>query len=85
MPSIRDAFNNAAVNYNKHALIQKEVAFRTDQKFDLIRPNHKTILDLGSGTGLLTDRILSRFPKSQIIIIDFAYNALLKNKECKRV
>ncbi|MDP6103399.1 MAG: malonyl-ACP O-methyltransferase BioC [Gammaproteobacteria bacterium] len=80
MPSIRDAFNNAAVNYNKHALIQKEVAFRTDQKFDLIRPNNQTILDLGSGTGLLTDRILSRFPKSQIIIIDFAYNALLKNK-----
>ena len=35
-----------------------------------------SILDLGSGTGLLTDRILSRFPKSQIIIIDFL-NALI--------
>ncbi|MFP6776118.1 MAG: malonyl-ACP O-methyltransferase BioC [PS1 clade bacterium] len=85
MPSVRDTFNKSANRYNRHALVQSEIAERTEQKLDYITPNTGTILDLGSGTGLMTEKIVSRFPESRIICLDFAQKSLIKNNSSLKI
>jgi malonyl-CoA O-methyltransferase len=80
MSSVRTTFNNASKKYNEHALVQKEIATRTNNKLDFINPNEETIIDLGAGTGLLSEKLIRRFPESKVICIDFAYNSLKSNK-----
>jgi malonyl-CoA O-methyltransferase len=80
MSSVMNAFNKASKNYNKHALVQNEIAARTNQKLDFINPNTETIVDLGAGTGLLSSKITQRFPESNIICIDFAHQSLANNE-----
>lgn len=80
MSQIRSAFNKAADSYNDYAFLQKEIALRLDQKLNVITTQVNVVLDLGAGTGLLTQKLSNRFPKSQIICLDFAQNALQNNQ-----
>jgi ubiquinone/menaquinone biosynthesis C-methylase UbiE len=41
--------------------------------------DRRCLLDLGAGTGLLSQPLLTRFPDSKIICLDFAQEALKKN------
>ncbi|SMN12641.1 Biotin synthesis protein BioC [Bathymodiolus heckerae thiotrophic gill symbiont] len=65
--------------YNEHAFLQKEIAMRLDTKLEVISGNTDTILDLGAGTGLLSQFLLTRFPNSKIICLDFAQKTLKNN------
>ncbi|MDC9714672.1 MAG: malonyl-ACP O-methyltransferase BioC [Gammaproteobacteria bacterium] len=79
MSQVRVAFNKASAQYNEHAFLQKEIAMRLDAKLEVISGNTNTILDLGAGTGLLSQFLLTRFPNSKIICLDFAQEALRNN------
>jgi malonyl-CoA O-methyltransferase len=79
MSQVKKAFNKACDSYENHAVLQKEVAFRLDEKLNIIKPNTQTILDLGAGTGLLTQHLLMRYPNANIIALDFAKNSLQLN------
>ncbi len=79
MSQVRSAFNKASNNYNDHAFLQKEIATRLDQKLEVISSNAETILDLGAGTGLLSNQLSKRFLDSQLICLDFAQSALKHN------
>jgi malonyl-CoA O-methyltransferase len=85
MSKVRSAFNKASNNYNNHAFLQKEIATRLDEKLNVISSGSNVILDLGAGTGLLSDRLSERFPKSKIIALDFAQNSLKNNQTTSKI
>ncbi|MCH9712333.1 MAG: methyltransferase domain-containing protein, partial [Proteobacteria bacterium] len=85
MSQVRTAFNKASNNYEDHAFLQKEVAKRLDQKLNIISSNSAVILDLGAGTGLLSQQLSERFTDSTIIALDFAQNSLKNNSTNKKI
>jgi len=85
MSQVRTAFNKASSNYDDHAFLQKEVATRLDKKLDIISSNSAVILDLGAGTGLLSQQLSKRFTESTIIALDFAQNSLKNNSANQKI
>ncbi|BAS67391.1 malonyl-ACP O-methyltransferase BioC [Bathymodiolus septemdierum thioautotrophic gill symbiont] len=79
MSKVRLAFNKASSQYDEYAFLQKEIATRLDAKLEVISSNTDVILDLGAGTGLLSQSLLQRFPNSKIICLDFAQESLKNN------
>lgn len=63
-------FSQSARDYDKHAVLQKEMADRLLSLLPEIDP--RKILDIGCGTGYLTKKLADRFPKAEIIGIDIA-------------
>ncbi|WP_428095888.1 malonyl-ACP O-methyltransferase BioC [Candidatus Thioglobus sp.] len=85
MSKVRSAFNKAANNYNDYGFLQKEIALRLDAKLNVITTNSAVVLDLGAGTGLLSQHLQKRFPESQLICLDFAQNSLKNNHSTHKV
>ena len=84
MSEIRSAFNKASSQYDEYAFLQKEIATRLDAKLEVISSHADVVLDLGAGTGLLSQSLLQRFPNSKIICLDFAQESLKNNPSaCK--
>lgn len=79
MSSVRSAFNQAANSYNQHASLQQEVARRLDQKLEVCSIQPQVVLDLGAGTGLLSEQLSQRFANTQLICLDFAQASLKNN------
>lgn len=48
---IRAAFDSAAKEYDKHAVLQRTVLAHLMERLEFIRLNGDTLLDLGAGTG----------------------------------
>ena len=85
MSKIRNAFNSAASNYNDNAFLQNEIASRLAEKLKVISIKPQTIIDLGSGTGLLSNKTAEIFPNANLICVDFAQQSLLKNSQNLKV
>jgi len=78
--SVRDTFNFAAKDYDKfrrnfipcfddfYGTVVKIIAYQNLPKL--------VVLDLGAGTGLLSDIVLSNFPDAEIDLIDISENML---------
>ena len=73
---IRESFNRRADTYDKYAIIQKEVAGRIFDRLSGIKIQPKSILDLGCGTGFLTQKISALYPDAKIIPLDFSEEML---------
>lgn len=69
---IQQHFNKAAVSYDEAAVLQKQVAEHLNERLDLMTINPKVVLDLGAGTGLLTQKIIQRYPKAQVYGVDLS-------------
>ncbi|MDD4178629.1 MAG: malonyl-ACP O-methyltransferase BioC [Candidatus Margulisbacteria bacterium] len=67
---ISQNFSRSAPEYEKHAVLQKQLA--DDLLIRLPNLNPTSILDLGCGTGYLTRRLAALFPKAEVIGIDIA-------------
>ncbi len=78
---IQQHFNHAASTYNEAAILQKQVANHLDERLELITIQPKVILDLGSGTGILTQKIIQRYPDSQVYGIDIALSMLEESQQ----
>jgi malonyl-CoA O-methyltransferase len=85
MSKIRTNFNNASSNYNENAFLQNEIATRLSEKLKVISINPKTILDLGSGTGFLSEKTAKLFPDADLFCVDFAQQSLTKNSQKLKV
>lgn len=68
---LKKRFSNQAKVYDAYAHVQKEMA---KQILDKIAPGRRiqSILEIGGGTGYLTQVLLARFPQAQITSIDIA-------------
>ncbi len=69
---ITRSFSNAAVTYDSHAFIQREIADRLLSRLDYMRFSPNTICDLGSGTGYGASQLLERFPQASVTACDIA-------------
>lgn len=85
MSQIKSAFNKASLHYDDYAFLQKEISQRLDEKFNIITHKANVILDLGAGTGLLTQLLSKRFPNTQIIALDFAQKTLEYNQITNKI
>ena len=70
--SARRAFSQAADGYDAAAVLQHEMGERMSARLDYVKLEPKRILDIGCGTGKHTDSLLQRYPKAQVVGLDFA-------------
>ncbi len=68
----RHAFGRAAASYDGMAVLQREIGARMAERLDLIKLVPQRVLDAGCGTGAETARLLKRYPKAEVVALDFA-------------
>ncbi len=73
---IANSFSQAATNYDRVAILQRTVAEYLFEKLKKLQIAPKAILDLGAGTGQLTQQLALKFPKSMITAVDIAFGML---------
>lgn len=69
----RRSFGNAVDSYDEAAALQREVGQRLVERLDLVRLTPGRILDLGCGTGDITDALMSRYRKADVVSLDLAF------------
>lgn len=71
-------FGRQAAQYDEHAKVQKIMARRLLEKLDQEAPwTPKRILEIGCGTGYLTERLVQRYPEAELVAIDLS-SAMLR-------
>jgi len=85
MSRVRNSFNNASSKYNENAFLQNEIASRLSEKLKVISIKPESIIDLGSGTGFLSEKTANIFPDASLICLDFAQQSLIKNTQKLKV
>jgi len=72
-------FSKSASNYDKHALLQKEIAFQLVEWADLERISRQAdarVLEIGCGTGFLTGFLAEKLNPEAYLAIDLARGML---------
>ena len=82
---VRRNFDRAAAHYDKVAVLQQTVGERLLDRLDAIRLDPARILDLGSGTGWLSDRLGRRYTPARVIQLDLAFNMLKQSSRKKGI
>ena len=85
MSQVRKSFNKASSIYNENAFLQNEIATRLSEKLKVISIEPETIIDLGSGTGFLSEKTAKIFPDARLVCVDFAQQSLSKNSQKLKV
>jgi malonyl-CoA O-methyltransferase len=81
MSNIKDSFNKAANTYDNAALIQKKIAHYLDHYLSTINLQTKHIIELGAGTGYLSQLVSQRYLYANLIATDCADKMLQKSAE----
>jgi malonyl-CoA O-methyltransferase len=76
----RRSFERAAADYDRVAVLQREIADRMLERLDLVKLQPHTVLDVGAGTGYASEGLLRRYPKARVIALDFAHPMLLQTR-----
>lgn len=77
----RRAFARAAGSYDEHALLQREIGERLLERLELVLLQPRRVLDLGCGTGVAAGALLKRYPKAEVIALDFSHAMLVKTRQ----
>lgn len=78
--AVQKIFQNAASTYHAADMLYREIADRLLEHLDWVRITPERILDLGAGTGYITQLLKKRYPYAQIIPIDFSTQMLQQFK-----
>ena len=70
--AIAAAFDQAAPHYDEAALLQQEVGRRFIEQLPLFKIAPQRILDLGCGTGHISQALTDYYPKASITALDIA-------------
>lgn len=68
---LKKRFSRGAATYDQYARVQKKTAQRLLQTAE-VTPDIRTVLEVGCGTGRLTQRLLRSFPEASITAMDLA-------------
>lgn len=68
----RRAFSRAAGDYDESAVLQREINERMADRLKYVRLQPERVIDIGCGTGVACDLLLKRYPKSELVALDFA-------------
>lgn len=74
--SVRASFERAAADYDRVAVLQREVGARLLERLALIRMAPQRILDLGTGTGHVARALLKRYSGARVVGMDIAEGML---------
>lgn len=77
---VQQHFSQAAQNYNEAAVLQKQLADELDERLSLINHPIKQALDLGCGTGFVTQKLVARYPEAQCYALDLSASMLQLNR-----
>ncbi len=66
-------FSKKATTYDTHSFIQKEVNNRLLNRLDLIKHDKSNILEIGSGTGKLSQDLEQKYPDVNVISMDLSH------------
>lgn len=76
---IAAAFHQQAVEYDQHVLVQKRVVAQLAGSVELhLKRAPERILDVGTGTGALLERLHSLYPDARLTGVDIALNMCLR-------
>lgn len=78
---IQRAFDVAAATYDKHAVLQHEVAQRLLSRLQWLTVEPKSILDIGAGTGQPTTMLMKRYPSARTIALDLSLAMLKRTRK----
>jgi malonyl-CoA O-methyltransferase len=73
---VRQSFAASAGTYDEHAFLQREIGDRLFERLDYVKVAPQRIVDIGSGTGYATDKLLARYPEASVVALDIAQNML---------
>lgn len=73
---LEQVFNKAAETYDSGALMFREVGDRLIERLDFVRLQPHSVLDLGAGTGYITELLTKRYPVADIYCLDFSLEML---------
>jgi malonyl-CoA O-methyltransferase len=76
---VRQHFNQHAHEYDRYAIVQQEMAESLLQQLaPLISAPQQVqrILEIGCGTGILSERLLAQFPNAQLVALDLCENMI---------
>lgn len=79
---LRASFGRAAGDYDRVAVLQREVGGRLLERLDAIRIQPAQILDLGTGTGHIARALLERYRGSRVVALDIAEGMLGEARRC---
>ncbi|BBP44797.1 malonyl-[acyl-carrier protein] O-methyltransferase 1 [Thiosulfatimonas sediminis] len=77
---LKQHFSHAAPSYDEAAILQKTVAERMDERLELTTVKALRIADIGAGTGLLTAKLLQRYPQATLFAVDLSEAMLQRAK-----
>src|SRR3569832_179213 len=73
---VRASFDRAAADYDRVAVLQREIGTRLLERLDYVRLRPAVAVDVGAGTGHLSKALARRYPDAQVIALDLAPNML---------
>ena len=73
---VRRAFDAASSTYEAAAGVQAEIRSRLLERLDLVRLQPSVVLDLGAGPGRGARALKDRYPRAEIIALDFSERML---------
>ena len=69
---VRRSFERAAHGYDHSAFLQREIGTRLLAHLDPVKIEPARTIDLGCGTGFFFEALRGRYPKAQLVGVDFA-------------
>lgn len=79
--AVRRHFNRAAASYDAAAVIQREVAVRLAERLPLMKLTPQRVLDMGCGTGFLSQHLRAAYPQAQLLALDMATAMLEQTRQ----
>lgn len=78
---IAQSFTRAADRYDSAAILQRQVGEQLLERLQFIKLEPTRILDIGCGTGLLTQQLQRKYSAAQTIALDIAHGMTIYAKE----
>ena len=77
--TVANNFSKSSKNYDKFAKVQKYMSEKLIAYLD--EDKYTDILEIGCGTGILTDRLLTKYPECTMDLCDISFEMLKKVEE----
>ncbi len=76
--SVRQSFGHAAADYDRVAILQREVGDRLLERIGVVKLDPNRVLDLGTGTGYIARALSKRFSSARVVALDIAEAMLIQ-------